>query len=147
MARFSASVAKAAPAAAAAIIVIRPPSGRKISVLEIGIANTTAVASSIAMGRVGGTAGTQSAQSLVQAEENIGDTGVTNIETAWSAAPTNPTVRNRGIVLPATIGAGWVWSWAPGQLYVGNGANSAWMLYNFGGAAAAALEVYVVVDE
>lgn len=146
MTLYAASVAKAAPATVTGVAMIRPPATLDAQVREIGIFNTTAVASSIGLYR-SATTGTPSTSALVQAQDSQRVAGQTNIDTAWSAAATVATVRMRGIVLPNTIGAGVIWTFGPGELWAKNGATGQLMLWNFGAAAAAALEVYVVVDE
>ena len=92
------------------------------------------------------TTGTPSTSALVQAGVP-GLTGQTNIDTAWSAAATVAANYIRKIVLPATIGAGVIWTFGLRDLLVQNGATTQLMLWNFSGSTDAALELYVVVDE
>jgi hypothetical protein len=145
---YSAGVSKSAPSSGAAAAVIRPASSDDVQIREIGVFNSTAVASSIGLIRTL-TAGTASTSTLVQAEDPQRVAGTCNIDTAWSVAPTiavSP-VYLRKIVLPATIGAGVIWTFGPGEMWAKNGNTTSLVLWNFGGGAAAALELYIRVDE
>jgi hypothetical protein len=142
---YSLGVSKAAPATVTGIAMIRPASATPCYVQEIGVFNSTGVASSIGLVR-SATTGTPSTSALVQAGVP-GLTGQTNIDTAWSAAATVAANYIRKIVLPATIGAGVIWTFGLRDLLVQNGATTQLMLWNFSGSTDAALELYVVVDE
>lgn len=143
---YSLGFSKTAPGAGTGICMIRPPSTLAAGIREIGVFNSTAVASSVGLVR-NATTGTPSTSTLVQAQDPDRPAGQTNIDTAWSAAATVAANYLRKIVLPATIGAGIIWTFAPGELIAENGATSQLMLWNFGAGAAAALECYVVIDE
>lgn len=148
MPHYGAGVSKAAPGAGTAACVIRPATADDVEIREIGVFNSTAVASSIGLIRTL-TMGTASTSTLVQAEDPQRPAGTCNVDTAWSVAPTiaaSP-IYIRKIVLPNTIGAGVIWTFGPGELWARNGATSALALWNFGGGAAAALELYVRIYE
>jgi hypothetical protein len=115
-------------------------------VREIGVFNETAVASSVGLVR-NATTGTPSTSVLVQAQDPQRPAGQTNIDTAWSAAATVGSNYLRQIVLPATIGAGIVWYFGPGELIAKNGATTQLCLWNFGAGTSAAMRLYVVVYE
>jgi len=144
MTLYAMGVAKAAPTTGTGICMIRPASATPCYVQEIGVFCETAVATSVGLVR-SATTGTPSTSALVQAQ--VIGTGQTNIDTAWSAAATVATVYMRQIVLPATIGAGIIWTFGPKDLLVQNGATTQLMLWNFGAGTGAALRLYVVVDE
>jgi hypothetical protein len=146
MALYSMGVSKAAPTTGTCIAMIRPASSNDVSIREIGVFNSTAVASSVGLVRTA-TTGTPSTSALVQSDIPGLTAGGTNIDTAWSAAPTIAAVYFRKIVLPATIGAGIIWSFEPRDLIARNGATTQVCLWNFGAGTAAALEVYVVIEE
>jgi hypothetical protein len=148
MAFYSVGVSKSAPASGGAAAVIRPASSDDVQIREIGVFNSTAVASSIGLIRTL-TAGTASTSSLVQAEDPQRPAGTCNIDTAWSVAPTIAVtpVYLRKIVLPATIGAGVIWTFGPGECWAKNGNTTSLVLWNFGGSTAAALELYVRIEE
>lgn len=146
MAIYGKSVAKAAPATNTCVIMVRPAASKRCTILELGVFNTTAVASSICVVR-SLTSGTPSTSAVFESEDISGEASDTNLDSAWSAAPTiTAGNRFRGIVLPATIGAGFVWTF-PRGLRCEQGATTQVALWNFGGATAAALEAYAVIDE
>jgi hypothetical protein len=144
--RYSLGFAKAAPATLTGVAMIRPASTLDVSVLEIGIFNETAVASSIGLVR-NATTGTPSTSALVQAAIPGANAGNTNIDTAWSAAATVGANYMRQVVLPASIGAGVIWTWPPNVLIARAGATTQLMLWNFGAGTAAALRCYIDLDE
>lgn len=75
---------------------------------------------------------------------------VTNYDTAWSTAPTTPTIIYRLITLPATIGAGYVASWQLGmgiQLSKTAGSHQWLTLWNFGAGTGSVLNVYARINE
>lgn len=148
MTTYSVGVSKTAPASGTAIAMIRPASTDEVQVREIGVFNSTAVASSVGLIR-NATTGTPSTSTLVQAGDPDRPAGTCNIDTAWSAAATiaGSPIYLRKIVLPATIGAGVIWTFGPGELWAANGGTTQLLLWNFGGSTAAALEVYVSIDE
>ena len=149
MSRYSASIAKAAPTTGTCVMMIRPAAGRTISVVEVGFFMTTSVAAAPSIGLYrNATTGTPSTSTLVQSEEMNGVAGTTNLDTAWSAAPTVNAIRNRGIILPvSTIGAGWVWTFPEGKLKCSPGGTTQLCLWHFGAATIGAMEVYAVVEE
>lgn len=146
MALYSAAVSKAAPTTGTAAAMIRPASTDDVQVREIGVFNSTAVASSIGLIR-SATTGTPSTSALVQAQDSARPAGTCNIDSAWSVAATIGSVYMRKIVLPATIGAGVIWTFGQGEMWAKGGATTQLLLWNFGAGTAAALEIYVVIDE
>lgn len=148
MTTYSIGVSKTAPASGSAAAILRAAAADDVQIREIGVFNSTGVASSIGLIRTL-TAGTPSTSSLVQGGDPQRPAGTMNVDTAWSVAPTISVapLYLRKIVLPATIGAGVIWTFGPNELWTKNGATTDLALWNFGGGAAAALELYVVVDE
>lgn len=146
MALYSLGFAKAAAATGTAYAMIRPPAATDVEVREIGVFNETAVTSSVGLVR-NATTGTPSTSTLVQAQDPTRPAGVTNIDTAWSTAATVATNYLRQIVLPATIGAGIVWYFGPGEMWAKNGATSQLALWNFGAGTSAAMRIYVLLYE
>lgn len=86
-------------------------------VREIGVFMNSAAggAVTVAVGRPGNTPTTGTA-ALGNAEDPADPAATVSLTTAgWGVAPTVPTLIFRQIVLPATIGAGVIWQWAPGD--------------------------------
>ncbi len=119
---------------------------RRTSILEIGIFATTAVAGEIGLGRAGGTGATPTSV-LVQAMDPADEAGTSNL-TSYATGITTPTNFMRRIMLPAVIGAGVIWTWAPGEFMVPAsvttvGAPVLWQI----SAAAVTYDAYVKVLE
>ena len=102
--------------AAAAAASTRVPEIR-----EIGLTLNTAVACEFTLGLPGNTPATPSSAITVQPVNHLDPAGHTTIQagTSWTTAPTVPANPTRRAQLPATIGAGIIWVWNPGefQLY------------------------------
>jgi hypothetical protein len=126
--------------------MIRPASTLDCQVREIGVFCETAVATSVGLVR-SATTGTPSTSALCQAQDPQRPASQTNIDTAWSAAATVAANYQRQIILPATIGAGVIWTFGPYELWAKNGATTQLMLWNFGAGTGAALRLYIVIDE
>ena len=144
MSRYSVGVRTPAAGAAAAYCDIRTTSTKPVYVLEIGCFSSAATASGVGIGRPA-TLGTTSTTTLVQAEKSGDAAGVTVVGTAWSAAPTAPTIFMRRLTTPANTGAGFIFQWPPNSLLIP--ISGSLILSNFGAGAGAAMDVYVVVDE
>lgn len=147
MAIFENGAVSAAAAAAAAYCTIHTAASRTARLLEIGISEDTSVAAGSAIG-LGRPANTPVASTSVlgQARDALSGVSLTNVDTAWSTAPTAPTNFLRRMRLPAAIGAGVIWTFSPEDPLTL--AASSWLvIWNYGGAAGAALPLYMVWDE
>lgn len=112
-------------------------------IMEIGAINGAATACTYAYGRSGNTP-TQTTPTLLQAEDEGRPAGLTGTAVAWSVAPTVPTVFFRRAYLPATIGAGIIFTFPRGITLAASGAS----LVQWNVAASSALvAVHVVADE
>lgn len=146
MARYSAAVRTPAAAAGAAYADLRSASTDRLFISEIGVFTSAATATSVGLIRPL-TVGTVSTTTLGQAEDPGNPAGTGLIGSAWSVAPTIAVtpIYLRRIALPATIAAGVIWTWpAPGLIVP---VSSSLILWNFGGAAGAACDVYIAWDE
>jgi hypothetical protein len=110
-------------AAGPIITVIAAALGAGIRVPEIremGLTLNTAVACEFSVGTPGNTPATPTAPLTVQAINHQDPAGHTTVAgSTWSTTPTVPANPTRRAQLPATIGAGVIWVWNPGefQLY------------------------------
>lgn len=113
------------------------------SVYEVGVINGAATACTYGYGRSANTP-TQTSPVLVQAEDVDRPAGLTGCAVAWSVAPTLPTQFFRRVFLPATIGAGIIYTF-PRGIVLGAAAASLvqWNL----AASSASVAVHTVVDE
>jgi len=149
MAGYNVSVASVAAGAAANYCSIQGSTTRPVKIREIGISNNAATSSSVGLGRPANTP-VATTSALGQALDPFAPASVCNLNTAWSTAPTIPSVFLRRVVLPATIGAGWIWTFPDDEpLILSPTAGSLqWVtLWNFGAASGSVLQVYVVTKE
>lgn len=112
------------------------------AVMELSVNLAAATASVYGFGRAGNTP-TQTSPVLVQAEDPGDPAGVTGCAVAWSVAPTVPTAYARRVSLPATIGAGIIWTFPRGFVLA---TGSSAVLWNIT-ANSANTNIHVVVDE
>jgi hypothetical protein len=135
-----------AAAASAAYAAFRAPT-RTSRVLELGLACNAATASNISLLRntAGGYAASTST-SVGQADLPIAAAGTSLVDTAWTTAPTvTAASRLMRYTLPATIGAGMVWTFPdPGVFVRSATATDYLVIWNEGAAAGSVLNGYIV---
>lgn len=144
MSIYTAGVRTPAAAAGAAYAALRAAATDRLKLREVGVALSAATATSVGLIRAA-TVGTASSSTLGQAGDPGDPVGTGNVDIGWSVAPTIGAIYLRRFALPATQGAGFIWTWAPGELVIPVSASI--LLWNFGGAAGAALDAYFVWDE
>lgn len=141
MSWYSVGQATVAAASGAAYATIHTGSSYKARIAEIGVACNAATASSIGLIRAANTP-IATTSVLGQAEDPSDPASTVNFDTAWSTAPTIGSNYLRRFGLPATIGAGLIWTWAPDKPLVLP--VSSWLvLWNFGASAGSILQAYV----
>lgn len=143
MARYSASFTKAAVATNLFIVQLRTAASRDIRVWEIGVFNTTAVLSELGVSRASAVGATFTSVTP-QADDSSSGAAVTLLDTAATTAPTNTANYLRRAALPATAGAGVVWTFPSGLTVP---VSAGLLLWNTGAATSAALLGYVTYDE
>lgn len=144
MGKYSGSVATPAAAAGAAYMTIGAAASTRTRILEIGIFVNAATASSVGLFRPTNTP--VATTTVVTVPDDPADAaGVTLLGTAWSTAPTVGTVALRRAVMPAAIGAGIIWQFE--NLICGPLGTGALVLWNYSGATASVLQVYIVSDD
>ena len=126
----------------AAAADLRASSSNSPRVMECGINLGVATASTYGLGRAGNTP-TQTSPTLVQAENPNDPTGQSGSAVAWSVAPTVPAQFFRRVTLPATIGAGIIWTFPRGLLIATSGTLLIWNL----ATNANTMNYWFVVDE
>jgi hypothetical protein len=113
------------------------------ALMELGAINGAATACTYQYGRSSNTP-VQTSPVTVLAEDVDRPTGLTTCAVAWSTAPTVPANFFRRAFLPATIGAGIIFTFPRGLILPAGGAS----LVQWNGAASSALvAVHCVVDE
>jgi hypothetical protein len=85
------------------------------TIYEIGVFNTAATAGEFAISRAS-TAQSGSTSVVGVGRLSPSATSVTNLDTAWSTAPSIGTVKMREFSLSATIGAGVIFTYANGLI-------------------------------
>lgn len=142
MARYQVAGISSTLAAAGNFFDIRTTSTDRVRVLEIGVFQSAATASTIFVAR-STTLGTAST-TVVPVAGEPGDAAATAlVGTAWSVAPASTAVPVRRINFPANVGAGVIWTFGLGDLVVPVSAS----LLVYSTAAAAALNFHCVLDE
>lgn len=112
------------------------------SIMEVGINLLTATASTYGLGRSGNVP-TQTTPTLLQAEDPTAAACASGCAVAWSVAPTVPAAQFRRVSLPATAGAGVIWTFPRGlKLAV----STSMLLWNLA-TNSASTNVWWVVDE
>ena len=87
----------------------------RVKVLEIGITLVTATASSFGIGRISGSIVNPVPEDfLLEDPDDVLASGVIKSITNWDSAPSGPSNYFRRVSLPATIGAGIIWSFPQG---------------------------------
>lgn len=142
MAIYSLSLNTTVTTTGAAAQDIRASAANSPRIMEVGINLTTATASTYGLGRSGNTP-TQTSPILVQAENPADPAGLTGCAVAWSVAPTVPTQFLRRVSLPATAGAGVIWTFPRGLILA---AAATMLLWNLA-TNSASTNTWVVVDE
>lgn len=138
----------AAAAAGAAYAAFRAPT-RYSKLVEIGLACNAATASNISLLRnTNASYAASTSTSVGQADNPSAAAGTSLIDTAWTTAPTvTAASRLMRYTLPATIGAGLIWTFPEGIFIRSATATDILVIWNEGGAAGSVLNGYCVWDE
>jgi hypothetical protein len=113
--------------------------------LEFGLSINAASASVFGIGRPAATGITPTSPQTVLAEDG-GNTAAGNTTTAlaWGTGPTVPANFFRRVSLPATIGAGIIWTFPRGIIVL---KTLSTVLWNPGGGSNSVADSWVVLDE
>lgn len=144
MARYSAGFTKAAPATGTFVSQIRTTSSKDIRVWEIGVFASTAVALSVGLIR-SLTLGATFTTITPVADDTSAGAATALVDTAITTQPTiTANTYLRKVVLPATIGAGIIWSFPMGLIVP---TSAGMLLWNFGAGTGPAVEGYWTYEE
>jgi len=143
VARYNGNVVSVAPLTGAAYATLHTAATQRCLIREIGLWTTAATASTIQLARPGNTP-VASTSTLGSAIDPADAASGINVDTAWSTAPTLG-AKLRTVVLPATIGAGVIWTFYDMPLVIP--VSSYLVFWNSGGATASILNGYVTWDE
>jgi len=150
MAFYEVGVASVAAATVAAYSDLHGATTVSAKIREFGAFCNAATASPFLLGRPGNTpvATTNALGNAVNPDSGVAS--AVNSGTAWSTAPTTPTVIYRRAALPATIAAGIVFVWNPGEEIVLSktaGATQWLIVWNYSGSTGSVLNTYWKWDE
>jgi hypothetical protein len=117
---------------------------------EYGAFCNAATASPFLLGRPANTPVATTSTLFNATNPDVDTAAVTNFDTAWSTAPTTPTVIYRRVALPATIAAGIVFVWGEGDEIVMSktaGSNQWLVTWNYSGSTGSVLNCYAKIRE
>jgi hypothetical protein len=111
--------------------------------LEFGITQNGPTASVFGLGRPAAIGVTPTSPVTVLAEDQGNNSaGNTTTALAWGTAPTVPANFFRRVSLPATVGAGIIWTFPRGIIVLKSNTSVLWVI-----ATAAVADTWLVVDE
>lgn len=144
MALYELGVLTTGTASGAAAWEIRSSANLRARIMEIGVFLNAATASLIGLGRPAaiGITPTTPVDFLPSDPADVTVASQVQSALAWATGPTLPTGFLRRIGLPATIGAGIIWTWPRGLVIP---VSSSIVLWNF--QLNSALQAYAVIDE
>lgn len=143
MAIYSLALASTVTTTGAASWDVKAAATNEPDVMEIGAINGAATACTYGYGRTANTP-TQTSPVLLQAEDEGRPAALTGCAVAWSVAPTLPAQFFRRAFLPATIGAGIIFTFPRGiTLAASSSSLCQWNL----AASSALIAVHCVADE
>ena len=143
MAIYSLSQRTTSGTAATAAWEVRSTSTNKPKMMEMSFTQVAATASVFGIGRpaaIGVTPTTP--QTFLDEQDGNGPTGLTTAAVAWGTGPTVPANFFRRVAMPATIGAGFVWTFPRGLGIPISGSIVLWVI-----ATASVVDASAVVDE
>jgi hypothetical protein len=144
MARYGAAFSKTTSAAAGPIVNLVNTANADARVWEIGVFAETAVSGTIGLVRATGAGTTPGGNVAAVAEDTQSGATTTSLFTTYATEPTQATVYVRRAVLPATIGAGIIWTFPMG-IFVPSGTAVGLLLRQLS-TAAVTYSVYMAFD-
>jgi hypothetical protein len=121
---------------------VRTAAADRAALMEMGISINAATASVFGLGRPAAIGVTPTTPQTVLAEDSGAPAGTVTTALAWGTGPTVPANFFRRVSLPATIGAGIIWTFPRGLLIAISNSVVLWNIVT--GSVA---DVWVVVDE
>jgi hypothetical protein len=147
MARYSVGFTSAAAATAAALFSIKTAASERARIWEIGIFQPGTGTATVVAGGFGQAANSGSVAGTAQAglkDDPADGASTVNVYAAWTTAPTVPAAFYRRFSLPATLGAGVIFTFPLGLVIP---VSADYCLWNNGGTTALALPCYITWDE
>lgn len=150
MARYELGIRTTVTTIAAAAAEFRSASGNIVKLRELGITLGAATASTYGFGRPAAIGVTPTSPITVLPTNPSETAGTATTAIAWGTGPTVPANFFKRIALPATIGAGIIWTWDAAVFIIGPGnaaaAVASIVIWNIT-ANSAVTELYFVIDD
>jgi hypothetical protein len=143
MARYSIGAQKVTTAAAGMICQLRTPSTADARVWELGIFAVTAAAGEVGLIRPTAVGATFTSTAVGAPDDSKTGAGAVVVDTAATTAPTIGTNYMRRIQLPATVGAGVIWTFPQGIVVPVSSSIALWQI----STVAVTYDIYWVYDE
>jgi hypothetical protein len=125
-----------------ACLEIRTGAADRPRIMEIGISINAATASVFGLGRPAAIGITPTAPVTVPGEDPIDTFSTVQTALAWGTGPTAPVLFFRRISLPATVGAGVIWTFPAGLLI---SPSSSMVIWNI--TATSVADIWVVINQ
>ena len=125
MAQYELGINTTVTTTGAAAAELRAASGTPVRLRELGLTLAAATASTYGVGRPAAVGVTPTSPITVLASNPSDPTGTATTAVAWGTGPTAPSQQLRRITLPATIGAGVIFTWELNRFLIGPGNASA----------------------
>jgi hypothetical protein len=127
---------------AAACLEIRTTATDRPRLMELGITISAATASVFGLGRPAAIGTTPTTPVTVLAEDTGDPAGTITTALAWATAPTVPANFFRRVSLPATVGAGIIWTFPRGLVIAVSSSVVVWNI-----TTNSLADIWIVVDE
>ena len=142
MSKFSLGVRTVSATIAEPCLEIYTAATDRAKILEIGISIVAATASVFGLGRPAAMGITPTTPVTLLAEDTGDPVATVKTALAWATKPTVPTAFLRRVSLPATIGAGMIWTFPFGLIIPISFSIVVWNI-----TAVSLADIWVVVDE
>jgi hypothetical protein len=149
MARYSVTSTKAGINTANSVMwQLRAAASQRVQLLELGIAVAVAPTTNPQFRLNRSTAiGTSTATVAPQAEDPANAAAVTLLDTTWSTPPTLAAIDLRSFPVPASIGAGIVWTWYDQAFVIPQSGGLSIVNANATGATLGSFSIYAYFTE
>lgn len=126
MARYGNTITKTTTAAAGPIATLSAGTGRDLRIFQVTVSLSTAVSGDVGLMRPANTPTAPTGGQVGAAYDNVSAAGVAVTANAWTTAPTAGATSLDRIVLPASIGAGVIWTYPEGLVVPTSGFLAVW---------------------
>jgi len=143
MARYRIGFTKTTTTAAGLLAQLRAGASRDLEIVEIGLFASTAVSGTVGLIRPSAVGATFTSTAVGSADDPISGASAAVVDTAATTPPTIGTNYMHRITLPATIGAGVIWTFDTPLLISVSASMALWQI----STAAVTYDGYIVYNE